>query len=61
MSHEHRGRAACLVTRWIPDYHFELSAGARGVTVMIVGSGALFGPLIISPGDLRRRFVGSET
>jgi len=31
------------VTIWSPGFHFELREKARGVTAMVVGSGALFG------------------
>jgi hypothetical protein len=41
MSHDRGWRAACLVTIWIPRYHFEVDEVARGVTAMVVGSGAL--------------------
>jgi hypothetical protein len=43
MSHEHGWRAAWVVTRWISEVHFELGEVARGVTAVVVGSGALFG------------------
>ncbi len=43
MSHDRGWRAACIVTIWIPEFHFEMDEGARGVTAMVVGSGALLG------------------
>ena len=45
MSHDRGWRAACLVTDWIPEFHLEGDEVARGVTAMVVGSGALLGPL----------------
>jgi hypothetical protein len=41
MSHDRGWRAACIVTIWIPWFHFEIHSIARGVTAMVVGSGAL--------------------
>ncbi len=43
MSHDRGWRAACGMTNWIPWFHFEILNKARGVTPMVVGSGALFG------------------
>ncbi len=43
MSHDRGWRAACLGTTWIPEFHFEIREVARGVTAMVVGSGALLG------------------
>ena len=43
MSHDRGWRAACPATIWIPGFHFEVGEGARGVTAMVVGSGALLG------------------
>jgi len=43
MSHDHGWRAACRVTIWILRFHFEVHEVARGVTAMVVGSGALLG------------------
>ena len=43
MSHDRGWRAVCLVTIWIPRFHFEMGEIARGVTAMVVGSGALLG------------------
>jgi len=43
MSHDRGWRAACLITIWIRIVHFETHSVARGVTAMVVGSGALFG------------------
>ena len=41
MSHDRGRRAACLVTIWILGFHSEIREEARGVTAMVVGSGAL--------------------
>jgi len=41
MSHDRGWRAACLVTIWTPMFHSEIREIARGVTAMVVGSGAL--------------------
>ena len=49
MSHDRGWRAACSLTIWIPWFHFEIREIARGVTAMVVGSGALLG-----------RFSGSD-
>ena len=43
MSHDRGWRAACIVTLWIPGFHFEVRNIARGVTAMVVGSGDLLG------------------
>jgi hypothetical protein len=43
MSHDRGWRAACIVTIWILGFHFEMHEVARGVTAMVVGSGALLG------------------
>ena len=43
MSHDRGGRAACGLTTWITRFHFEVREIARGVTAMVVGSGALLG------------------
>ena len=43
MSHDHGWRAACIVTLWIPKFQSEMGEVARGVTAMVVGSGALLG------------------
>ena len=45
MSHAGSWRAACGVTIWILWFHFETTSIARGVTAMVVGSGALLGRL----------------
>ncbi len=45
MSHDHGWRAACGMTIWIPQFHFESLSIARGVTAMVVGSGDLLGIL----------------
>jgi len=52
MSHDRGRRAACGMTIWILRFHFEIREIARGVTAMVVGSGALLG--LFSP------HVGSE-
>ena len=46
MSHDRGWRAACGVTIWSPGFHFEIREVARGVTAMVVGSGALLGPSV---------------
>ena len=56
MSHDHGWRAACLVTGWILEFHFEIHEIARGVTAMVVGSGALFGAL---ESDFRSRKIAN--
>ena len=43
MSHDRGWRAACIVTIRIPKFHCEIGEVARGVTAMVVGSGALLG------------------
>ncbi|WP_414665131.1 hypothetical protein [Horticoccus sp. 23ND18S-11] len=43
MSHDRGWRAACIVTVSIPNFHFKIHEVARGVTAMVVGSGALLG------------------
>ena len=43
MSHDRGWRAACIVTIWIPSFHSRTHEDARGVTAMVVGSGALLG------------------
>ena len=43
MSHDRGWRAVCIVTFWSPNFHFEMREVARGVTAMVVGSGALLG------------------
>ena len=40
MSHDRGWRAACDLTIWILRFHFEIREAARGVTAMVVGSGA---------------------
>ena len=40
MSHDRGWRAACDMTIWILGIHFEIREAARGVTAMVVGSGA---------------------
>ena len=41
MSHDHGWRAACLVTIRLLGFHSKIREIARGVTAMVVGSGAL--------------------
>ena len=41
MSHDRGWRAACIVTVWIRSFHSQMHEVARGVTAMVVGSGAL--------------------
>src|SRR5438105_2392830 len=43
MSHDHGWRAACGISICILRLHLESLSIARGVTVVVVGSGALFG------------------
>jgi hypothetical protein len=43
MSHDHGGRASCLKLKLIPPLHFDSLSVARGVTDVVVGSGALLG------------------
>ncbi|WP_414665170.1 hypothetical protein [Horticoccus sp. 23ND18S-11] len=43
MSHDRGWRAACAVTIKIQEFHFDVREKARGVTAMVVGSGALLG------------------
>jgi len=43
MSHDRGWRAACIVTTRSPEFHFAVGEVARGVTAMVVGSGALLG------------------
>jgi hypothetical protein len=47
MSHDRGWRAACRMTIRIPTFHFRIHEIARGVTAMVVGSGALLGYFII--------------
>ena len=47
MSHDRGWRAACDITIWILRFHFEIGEAARGVTAMVVGSGAWFGLFFI--------------
>ena len=46
MSHDRGWRAACGMTIWSLWFHFEIHEVARGVTAMVVGSGALLGFLV---------------
>jgi len=48
MSHDRGWLAGCVVTRWILNFHFEICEVARGVTAMVVGSGALLALAFIS-------------
>ena len=41
MSHDRGRRAACRTTTWVLWFHFGTDSIARGVTDMVVGSGAL--------------------
>jgi len=43
MSHDRGWRAVCDRTIWILWFHFEIHEVARGVTAMVVGSGAWLG------------------
>ena len=43
MSHDRGWRAACIVTILNPSFHSKKHEVARGVTAMVVGSGALLG------------------
>jgi len=45
MSHDRGWRAACELTMRSLRFHFEIHEVARGVTAMVVGSGALLGRL----------------
>ena len=55
MSHDRGWRAACPATIWIPEFHFGIREKARGVTAMVVGSGAWLGlfrfEVIVEPFD----------
>ena len=48
MSHDRGRRAVCGMTIWSLRFHFEIRGVARGVTAMVVGSGALLGLFVIS-------------
>ena len=63
MSHDRGWRAACLVTIWIPGFHFEIREEARGVTAMVVGSGALLAiwGLVVRPALRRVDCSGNHT
>ncbi len=50
MSHDRGWRAACGMTIWVPAFHFEIREIARGVTAMVVGSGALLA--VFSAGEI---------
>ena len=52
MSHDRGWRAACAVTIKIPEIHFRIHEIARGVTAMVVGSGALFGLVFYFEGSI---------
>ena len=60
MSHDRGWRAACLVTTWIPEVHFEMGEVARGVTAMVVGSGALLGHSSFERITFRPHFLTSS-
>ncbi len=47
MSHDRGWRAACGMTMWSLGFHSEIREVARGVTAMVVGSGALLARLFI--------------
>ena len=47
MSHDRGWRAACDMTIWILRFHFEIREAARGVTAMVVGSGAWLGIFLL--------------
>src|SRR5258706_836187 len=47
MSHDRGWRAACRMTIWVLEFHFEIHEVARGVTAMVVGSGALLGRFLV--------------
>jgi len=55
MSHDRGWRAACRLTMWILRFHFEIGEIARGVTAMVVGSGALLGRFRLSDFDLLKQ------
>jgi hypothetical protein len=48
LSHDRGWRAACIVTMWIPRLLIATHKVARGVTAMVVGSGALLGHCSVS-------------
>ena len=48
MSHDRGWRAACIVTIWILRFHSKMHEVARGVTAMVVGSGALLAVFFFS-------------
>ena len=47
MSHDRGWRAACIVTIQILRIHSKMHEVARGVTAMVVGSGALLGFTVV--------------
>jgi hypothetical protein len=55
MSHDRGWRAACGMTISILRFHFEIHDEARGVTAMVVGSGALFGSFFMAQAAAQRR------
>ena len=65
MSHDRGWRAACIVTIWILRFHSKMHEVARGVTAMVVGSGALLAAwLFLTPNPLpmtSSRFAGSTS
>jgi hypothetical protein len=48
MSHDRGWRAACSMTIWILPFHFDIREIARGVTAMVVGSGAWLGFFLVT-------------
>jgi len=50
MSHDRGWRAAGSLTMWSLGFHFGMDEEARGVTAMVVGSGAL---LALGPDSLK--------
>jgi hypothetical protein len=55
MSHDRGWRAACIVTIYILSFPSKMHEVARGVTAMVVGSGALLGQYF-SEIHLKRQF-----
>src|SRR5688572_9477274 len=46
MSHDHDGHDSCLRLKLIPLLHLDSLSVARGVTDVVVGSGALLGDMV---------------
>ena len=65
MSHDRGWRAACIVTLLILKFHSRIHEVARGVTAMVVGSGALLAAwffVTTNPVPITsRRFAGSTS